>query len=144
MIPLPEFNAAGELPPGEHEAVLGEVEKKFGTINAQRRRLMAGLRRAVDNLAKSNVRKIWIDGSFVTDKKTPRDIDGVWETHDGIDLAVLDPVFLQNSRNAMKAKYGVDFFPDVIELGSGKPFPEFFQTNEDGDTKGIVVVRLGN
>ena len=91
MIPLPEFNAAGELPPGEHEAVLGEVEKKFGTINAQRRRLMAGLKRAVDNLAKSNVRKIWIDDSFVTDKKTPRDIDGVWETHDGIDLAVLDP-----------------------------------------------------
>lgn len=138
---IPPLNAAGELPAGEHEADLTEIESRFGSANEQRRRLMAGLKAAADNLARANVRKIWIDGSFVTDKVHPNDIDGVWETSDLIDEDVLDTVFL-GSRAAMKAKYGLDFFPDVIEAGSGLPFPLFFQTNRDDQPKGIVVLKL--
>ena len=103
---------------------------------------MQGLRSAATNLSKAHVRKLWIDGSFVIDKENPNDIDGVWETNSQIDLNVLDPVFLGN-RDAMKEKYGVDFFPDVIEAGSGLPFPVFFRTNRDKEPKGILVVRLG-
>lgn len=44
----------------------------------------------------------------------------------------------------MKDKYGLDFFiANIIEMGSGLPFPQFFQVNRDGDPKGIIVVRFG-
>jgi len=142
MMPLPDFNEAGELPPGEHEATLDEIEQRFGRANARRRRLMDGLRRAAANLADAKVRKIWVDGSFITNKATPNDIDGVWDSRPGVDYAVLDPVFL-GTRAEMKEKYGLDFFPNVIEAGSGKPFPAFFQTNSLLEPKGIVVVKLG-
>lgn len=139
---IPLLNDAGELPDGEYDVSLDEVENRFGCATAQRRRLMQGLRAAAANFSKANVRKLWIDGSFVTNKEHPNDIDGAWETNDQIDLVVLDPVFL-GSRAAMKDQYGLDFFPDVIEAGSGLPFPVFFRTNRENKPKGILVVRLG-
>lgn len=102
---------------------------------------MLGLENAAENLQASGVRKIWIDGSFVTSKKEPRDVDGCWEYTERVDLGRLDPVFLAESRTPMKEKYGVEFFPAfVIEAGSNLPFPKFFQVNRDGDPKGILVV----
>jgi hypothetical protein len=35
------------------------------------------------------------------------------------------------------------FIANIIEAGSGLPFPQFFQKNRDGDPKGIIVVKLG-
>lgn len=139
---IPALNEMGELPPGNYEVSLDEIEKRFGHANERRRKLMRGFRAAAANLANAGVRKIWVDGSFVTDKGKPNDIDGVWETHDQIDLQVLDPVFL-GKREAMIKKYGLDFFPDVIEAGSGPPFPAFFRINRDGVPKGILAVTLG-
>lgn len=44
----------------------------------------------------------------------------------------------------MKNKYGLDFFiANIIEAGSGLPFPKFFQVNREGEPKGILVVTLG-
>jgi len=139
---IPPFNENGELPVGEYVVSLDEIENRFGCTNAKRRQLMQGLRSAAKNLRKARVCKLWVDGSFVTDKENPDDIDGVWETNDRIDFEVLDPIFLED-RQAMKDKYGLDFFPDVIEAGSGLPFPEFFRFNRDNDPKGILVVLLG-
>ncbi len=139
---IPSFNENDELPDGEYVVSLEEIEIRFGCANEQKRWLMQGLKAAAANLGNANVRKLWIDGSFITDKENPNDIDGVWETNQKIDLNVLDPIFLGN-RKTMQKKYGVDFFPDVIEAGSGLPFPEFFRTNRDKQPKGILVVRLG-
>jgi len=140
---IPALNDNGELPPGEYQVTLETIEDRFGSTNQKRRRLMLGLRSAAKNLTQAGVKKIWIDGSFVTAKNNPEDIDGVWETHPKIDLSVLDAVFL-GKRSAMKEKYGLDFFPDVIEAGTGLPFPAFFRINRDGDAKGILVVQLGD
>ena len=80
----------------------------------------------------------------MTTKAQPNDIDGCWEYNDSIDLTVIDPVFLgHNARNKAKKKYGLDFFiAQVIEAKSKKPFPAFFQTNQAGKAKGIIVVKL--
>jgi hypothetical protein len=102
---------------------------------------MHGLENAAENLHAAGVQMIWIDGSFVTSKKEPNDVDGCWEYTERVDLARLDAVFLAESRTPMKMKYRVEFFPAfVIEAGSGLPFPKFFQVNRDGDPKGILVV----
>ncbi len=102
---------------------------------------MHGLEEAAGNLKAAGVQTIWINGSFVTSKKEPNDVDGCWEYTENVNIGRLDPVFLAESRLPMKEKYGVEFFPAfVIEAGSGLPFPKFFQVNRDGDPKGILVV----
>lgn len=141
---IPPLNAAGELPSGEHQTSLLLVKRRFGTSSAQREELMRGLESAAENLRGAGVRKIWVDGSFVTNKEEdPNDIDGCWEYSERVDLSKLDPVFLETTRAPMKEKYGVEFFPAcVIEVGSGVPFPKFFQVNREGEPKGILVVSL--
>lgn len=142
---IPALNKPGELVSGEHEATLDQVEAVFGHSHDRRRRLMRGLRNAVDNLQYAGVKKIWVDGSFVTDKKEPNDIDGCWEYSSLVDTDKLDPVFLSRTRVDAKKKYGLDFFvSQIIEAGSGLPFPKFFQVSRDGGAKGIIVVRLGD
>ena len=139
---IPALQVNGELPLGEHQASLDELEAVFGSSSDRRKYLMRGLREAVGNFVLSGVRTIWIDGSFVTDKEEPDDIDGCWEFTPLVDVEKLDPSFL-GSRKEMKTKYGLDFFiANIIEAGSGLPFPEFFQVNRDGDPKGIIVVKL--
>ena len=97
---------------------------------------------AAENLQLSGVRTIWINGRFVTNKDEPNDIDGCWEYNEGVDLEVLDPVFL-GDRAGIKTKYGLDFFiANCIEIGSGLPFPKFFQKNRSGESKGILVLNL--
>ena len=140
---IPALNDKGELPPGEHAVTLSTVQRRFGRSTARRKALMEGLEQAAENLGKAGVDRIWIDGSFITDKEEPNDIDGCWEYSEQVDLSKIDPVFLAESRLPMKEKYGIEFFPAcVIEAASRLPFPSFFQVNRDGESKGILVVSM--
>jgi hypothetical protein len=142
-MPLPILEN-GILPPGEHLATLDEVEIIFGSQNDRRQNLMRGLRLACEMFQKANVNRIWIDGSFVTEKEYPNDIDGCWGSTNSkkIQWQKIDQVFAGDRQN-MKNKYGLDFFyADFIEAASGKPFPKFFQTSRDGDVKGIILITL--
>ncbi|KAB8040849.1 hypothetical protein GCL60_02670 [Silvanigrella paludirubra] len=141
---IPEFDKNGELPPGEHIATLEQINNRFGTSNPRREALISGLKTAIENFKLAGIKRIWIDGSFVTSKFEPNDIDGCWRYDEKVNLDILDPVFLQKSRFPMKAKYGLEFFPAAFTEGdSGLPFPRFFQLNREGDSKGILVVNLG-
>lgn len=140
---IPKLNDNGELPAGEHLTSLDEIERVYGSHTDQRKNLMGGLYAAVSNFEAAGVTTIWIDGSFVTDKDIPNDIDGCWEYNTSVSIDTLDPVFL-DGRIKMKEKYGLDFFiANCIEADSGLPFPKFFQVNRDGESKGILVVKLG-
>ena len=142
MIPAP--NAIGELPPGMHLATLAEVEAVFVTT-PHRRRLFEGLQRAIQNLHAAGVRRVFIDGSFVTTKADPNDIDGCWEWTEEVHLDLLDPVLLDfaQARQTMRDKYGVDFFLATwVEACSGLTFLDFFQRNREDNPKGIVQLDL--
>jgi hypothetical protein len=107
--------------------------------------LFEGLRRAIQNLHAAGVRRVFIDGSFVTTKDDPNDIDGCWEWTEEVHLDLLDPVLLDfaQARRAMRDKYGVDFFLATwVEAGSGLTFLDFFQRNRADDPKGIVQLDL--
>lgn len=141
---IPDFQTNGELFVGIYDAVLAEIRQRFG-YNLKRLKLLDGLTAAVNNLQAAGVQNVYIDGSFITSKAYPSDIDGCWDAHNQIDLNILDPVFLdfRSHRKAMKQKYGVDFFiAQIIEGSSGVPFVEFFQRNRDGEAKGILLIRL--
>lgn len=140
-MPIPDLNEQGELPPGEYLTTLQEIEKRFGGPDSRRKQLMMGLNEAIQNLWKAKIKRVVIDGSFTSDASHPRDVDGCWEYEKNIDLKKLDPVFLNWSRQPMKAKYGVDFLMSHwVEGETGSSFEEFFKKNRDGIPKGVLIL----
>lgn len=134
----------GLLPPGEHWASWDEIEQRFG-FTSRRRRLLEGLRAAITALEMAGCQRVWINGSFVTDKGAPADFDMCWDPQ-GVDPVLLDPVLLDLDppRRAQHEKYGGDILPNVDEGTTGSLFVEFFQVDkETGDAKGIVGLDLG-
>lgn len=144
---IPWFDENGNLPPGAYHATLEDIEKRF-TWNAKRLSLFRSLKRALANLAAAGVRRVWIDGSFVTAKQEPKDVDGCWEFDSRtVDPEKLDDVFVDPDplRRPMWLKYGVDFFIAGTRLanGRGHRVEEYFQKDPRGNPKGILVVDLG-
>ncbi len=141
---LPPLNKDGYLPPGVHWATWDEICDRFGD-NPYRDRLLVGLRAALVNLKTAGCTTVYVDGSFVTGKEIPGDFDGCWERA-GVDPEALDPVLLDfsNGRAAQKAKYLGELFPTSSGGGStGQTFLEFFQSDQDGNPKGIIALDLG-
>lgn len=141
---IPPFEAEGNLPPGIHWADWTELSNRFG-YSAYRRRLLSGLRNALELLQAAGCSTAYVDGSFVTQRDEPGDFDGCWDVV-GVDPTRLDPVFLDfdNQRAAQKARFMGEFFPAQIPEGaSGRVFLEFFQTDRNtGSVKGIVAINL--
>jgi len=142
---IPQFNAAGLLPPGVHWASWDEVTSRFGG-SPWRQHLITGLRAALKNLKSAGCRTIYLDGSFATSKHRPNDYDACWE-ETGVDPTALDPILLtfDPGRAMQKAKYMGEFFPASITADpNGLSFYEFFQTDKStGRPKGIIAIDLG-
>lgn len=140
---LPNFTADGNLPPGVHRADWEEIRARFGA-NKVRRRLLAGLELALQQLRIAGCRRAFLDGSFVTATDHPNDYDACWDSF-GVDPDLLDPVFfrLENGRALQKLKYGGEFFPSLQAANGAQPFVDFFQCDKDtGLPKGIVAIDL--
>jgi hypothetical protein len=144
---IPEFEENGNLPPGVHAASWEEVAARFAH-NEGRLRLLQGMERGLAVLRSAGCRRVFLDGSFVTNKEMPGDYDLAWDST-GVDVPLLlrlDPVFgvFNHGRAAQKAKYLGEYFPSsLVEGGTGHTFVEFFQVDKDtGDPKGVVVLDL--
>lgn len=74
---IPDFRDDGYLPDGVHRASEAEITFRFGSIGPQRRRLALRLRRWIELARQCSVRRLMVDGSFVTTKDSPNDIDAV-------------------------------------------------------------------
>ena len=74
---IPVFNADGYLPPGIHPATLEEVAARVGQESELRQAQMESLRRFVDLARRAGVKRLVVNGSFVTDKWEPNDVDCV-------------------------------------------------------------------
>ena len=143
---LPNFDDNGNLPVGIHTCTWEEVENKLA-FNLRRQELLAGLKRACNILKQAGCDRIYIDGSYATNKEFPGDFDVCWKDNN-VDLKLLlelDSVLLDFSRKraAQKAKYGGELFlASTIADSQGQTFLDFFQRDRDGNPKGIVEVRL--
>jgi hypothetical protein len=144
-MPIPEFNDSGNLPTGIYRASWQEVEAKLA-FNERRRELLQGIKRACEPLKMVGCPRIFIGGSFATNKEFPGDFDICWQddTVDFLQLQNLDPVLLnfKNKRAAQKAKYGGELFPASISADGYKTYLEFFQIDRNGEEKGIVAIDL--
>lgn len=133
----------GALPPGVHMTTLDEVEDRFAGPSASyvRRERMRDLKRVVEHLLDLGVSHIWIDGSFVTKKPRPRDVDVVCRP-------TADPqgwpnLFKPGAERLLKQRYHVELFRhpmQVSDRGYPQAIEEFFQVDRDGQLKGIVLL----
>ncbi len=140
---LPAFQADGTLPPGLHDATWEEFFRRFGT-NEHRRRLLTGLKAALDSLRAAGCQTAYVDGSFVSLEEFPQDFDGCWDVV-GVDPTKLDPVLLtfDAGRATQKAKYQGEMFPSDAQANpQGETFLDFFQSDRDGNPKGMIILDL--
>lgn len=141
---IPQFDGRGLLSEGIHLATWEEFVDRFGW-SEHRRRLLRGLSEALSLLRSAGCRRVYVNGSFVTAKERPNDIDACWD-YEGVDVDALDAVFFDfdDGRAAQKARFGAEFFPAQLPEGvSGRAFLEFFQIDKQtGAAKGIIELRL--
>jgi hypothetical protein len=135
-MPLPSFNADGNLPLGIYSATWQEFVDYFGFTD-RRQELLLGLRSVLYQLKKVNCRVVYIGGSFVTSKAEPGDFDGFWDPTyvDLVGLEKSSPELLRSDRKIQKAKYGGELFADM-------GFLKAFNKDREQREKGIVAIDL--
>lgn len=113
---IPDFNVVGNLPAGEHPATWQELLDRFG-YTPWRCQLLAGLREALLLLRAAGCRRAYIDGSRL--------------------------LTFDSGRATQKAAFhGELYMADSRADPQGRLFLDFFQTDRDGNRKGILVVDL--
>jgi hypothetical protein len=103
---IPEFNEHGFLPEGVHDCGLSEIETRFA-YNERRREIWEKFSTYLKQLKTfiSDLRIVYVDGSFTTDCVEPQDIDVVVEVDSPVDEAriraqlgqMVDRSFVKNS-----------------------------------------------
>ncbi|MEB3190059.1 MAG: hypothetical protein VKL42_06915 [Snowella sp.] len=106
---IPSFDTNGHLPAGIHLATWQEVEETLA-FNPRRQELLSGLKRACESLKEVGCLRIFISGSFATNKEFPGDFDVCWadENVDLEKLAEIDPVLL-GRQEGLKVLCGKDY-----------------------------------
>ena len=131
MIPL--CNDNGYLPPGIHPATLEESAARFGQESELRKVEMDSLRWMVDLAWRAGVQRIVVNGSFVTDKMEPNDVDCVLLI--GVD-------FPHDAAAEAELLAGLPFLN--LELVDGEGFQQFtertFATDRNLRPKGMLEV----
>ncbi|PAY17649.1 hypothetical protein CKO51_20710 [Rhodopirellula sp. SM50] len=141
---IPDFRDDGYLPNGVHLATEAEVSFRFGASTRQRRRLTIRLRRWLELARVIGAKRFFIDGSFVTSKPEPDDIDAViWIPVDfadrlnrgDIEVVELDSMLVTRRPEELFAAEDRRDWDDWVEF--------FGRTREaDGRRKGIVEIEL--
>jgi predicted nucleotidyltransferase len=74
---IPDFTDKGYLPEGYHKTTLNEFKDRFSKNKSQKRQeIIKEYEKHLKEILNTNlVTAHWINGSFVTDKKEPEDID---------------------------------------------------------------------
>src|SRR5436309_1545685 len=75
IIVLPPFDEYGNLPPGINIGTLEEIAQRFGTGSEERQVEIKELFRFIECARSVGARRLIINGSFLTDKVAPNDVD---------------------------------------------------------------------
>ena len=130
---IPDYNDDGYLPPGIHCATLEEIAARFGQESELRQVQMDSLRWLVDLARRAGVQRIVVNGSFVTDKLEPNDVDCV---------LLIGPDFPRDAAAEAELLVGLPFIN--MELVDAAAFEQFtertFATDRSLIPKGMVEV----
>jgi hypothetical protein len=141
---IPSFRPDGYLPEGMFLATEAEVTFRFGSANRIRRRLILRVRRWIELAREVRAPRFFIDGSFITAKLEPNDVDAVvflpadfeQQLADGVDAACEFEGMLLTRRPE-------EIFAAEDEVDWNEWIEFFSRTREaDGRRKGLVEIEL--
>jgi len=75
---LPAFDDFGNLPPGIHRCTVAELVARFGNGSEERETEISELLHFIEAAKIAGVRRLLVNGSFVTGKLSPNDVDVVF------------------------------------------------------------------
>ena len=110
---IPQLNSNGLLPVGIHDTTLDEIRERFGVFqeNDRRPKLFAKLVEMVAAMRASGLfEELLFDGSFVTAKSAPNDIDLVAVLKPGHDFERDLPMseYSMVARTVLRRRFGFD------------------------------------
>ena len=147
----------GCLPEGIHTMTWIEAHNMF-SFSKRREQLLVGIEKIMEILKACGCEYLYLDGSFVTNKLNPNDIDAFFSITNGENINTIykklldrEPFLFPNPENRkfLKQKYGCEVFWENSAAftdmnGNEIPYIEFFQQlNGYPDIKkGIVKIKL--
>jgi hypothetical protein len=133
---IPPFNDDGYLPPGIYQASLAEIEARFGQESEIRHVQMESIRWLVDLAMRAGVRRVVLNGSFVTDIIEPNDVDCV---------LLVESDFPTDAAAASELKSGLPFVE--LKVVGSEDFDLYvkriFASDRVGVAKGMLEVIYG-
>lgn len=137
---IPDFDQHGTLPPGTYTATFTEIEERYGrpSISMRRERLTTTLKslcKAVSEIA----HKIYIDGSYITAKQAPSDVDVFIVVDHG--YARKDPTGTQLLQHFVYSGKRYDLHVFVAPRSNNRLITkrlDWFTHTRDGREKGII------
>lgn len=141
---IPPFRTDGYLPDGLYLASEAEVTFRFGASTPRRRILALRLRRWLELGRAVGATRLLIDGSFVTAKKNPDDVDAVILLPDDFEQQVLAGIELALELEEMLLTRRPEEIFAAEDESDWNEWIEFFSRTreDDGRRKGLVEIAL--
>jgi hypothetical protein len=141
---IPEFRDDGYLPEGLFLASEAEVTFCFGKSSRRRRFLVHRVRRWVELARQIQAPRLFIDGSFITAKPDPHDVDAViFLPADFADLLAEGMESALELQEMLLTRRPEELFAAEDHLDWNDWLEFFSRTREaDGRRKGLVEVAL--
>lgn len=144
-MPLPAFNANGDLAIGIHPATLQEVIERFGIGSVQRQEVTARLLR-IYHLAQATgkVQRFVLFGSYITAKIAPNDVDVILVMQDDFNIVTCEgEARLLFDHQQADIALGASIFytrPSLLMLETVDNFLSYWQIKRDQTQRGIVEI----
>jgi predicted nucleotidyltransferase len=145
---IPGFDESGLLPAGTHDCTLAEIKQRFGQFpNTDRRcELYERLQQFLSEAwATRQVVAVIVDGSFVTGRDDPGDIDLIVVLSPDFDYRGEVAPFEYNvlSRRRVQQRYGFDILVATENSSAYEVYLDFYQQvkGRPGRRKGMLRVR---
>jgi hypothetical protein len=146
MVVLPDFTSEGDLPVGVHRCDWPEFQLRFGT-STPRRIWLVGRLEALVSLAGSTrkLKFIFVWGSFVTAKPSPKDLDVLLIMDERFELDS-EPPSVQAAFDSVRARllFESDVFWARASIGKEvlDTWLETYQISRTFRKRGIVELKL--
>lgn len=123
---LAPFGRYGLLPAGEHPVSLGTLRVALG-FNARREQLCDSLVRCIALMHAHNLHgTLYIDGSFVTDKAHPADMEVTLDVRRQSAAHQGRALLFHVQQHSELGRMGIDWYPTLADNGQND-FTRFFQ-----------------
>ena len=122
---IPDLDEHGLLPVGIHDCSVEEMKARFGWNEHRQQMICSFVQFLTSEIRNVFDHPVYADGSFVTDKEHPNDIDVVLDIRDADDAQQsLGLEFWSERQACIRNRYHVDFW---INLQDKNDFAAFFQ-----------------